>query len=328
MVVLLACAGCTGPARTASAVAGETGTDRRPETVSLLDRPLYSKAPGEQPQLEAQLDAARAEAARRPDDPEALIWVGRRLGYLWRFNEAIREYSHALGLTAGGEGGRTLPHHAPLYRHRGHRYISLRRFDAAIADLERAEELTGDADDVIEPDGQPNARNIPLTTLKFNIWYHLALARYLSGDFDVADDAWVQTSNFTRGYDDNRVAIAYWRWLTLMRLGREAEAAAELRAVSDEMDIIENHAYHRLVLLFKGERTEEQTMAGVPESSADFAAIGYGVGMWRLARGDAEGARRLFERVVATDHWPAFGFIAAEVELKRMGPLGKSPLTQ
>lgn len=326
VAVLLVCVSCATPVREDDAAGRAAG--RSPEVVSLLGRPLYSPAPGEKPALEAQLDAARAEAAKRPDDPELQIWVARRLGYLWRFNEAIDEYSRALGRRGPAPGGRAHPDCAPLLRHRGHRYISIRRFDAAITDLERAAELTRDSPDAIEPDGQPNARNIPLTTLKFNIGYHLALARYLSGDFDAATEAWRQTSLFAQRYDHNRVATAYWRWLSLMRLNRRDEATAELRAISTDMDIIENHAYHRLLLLYKGERSEEQTMADVAETSADFAAIGYGVGMRRLLLGDAEGAKRWFERVVATEHWPAFGFIAAEVELKRMGPLGNPPTTQ
>jgi hypothetical protein len=34
--------------------------------------------------------------------------------------------------------------------------------------------------------------------------------------------------------------------------------------------------------------------------------------------GDTARARTLFERIVATDQWPAFGFVAAEVDLARM----------
>ena len=38
--------------------------------------------------------------------------------------------------------------------------------------------------DEVEPDGAPNARGIPRSTLQSNIWYHLGLAQYLAGDFD------------------------------------------------------------------------------------------------------------------------------------------------
>ena len=59
----------------------------------------------------------------------------------------------------------------------------MRELDKAVADLERADALVAGTPDQIEPDGQPNPRNIPLTTLQSNIRYHLALAYYLQGNF-------------------------------------------------------------------------------------------------------------------------------------------------
>jgi hypothetical protein len=45
------------------------------------------------------------------------------------------------------------------------------------------------------------------------------------------------------------------------------------------------------------------------------ATQGYGVGNWYLANGDREQAQAIFERVLQTRNWAAFGYIAAEVEL-------------
>ena len=78
----------------------------------------------------------------------------------------------------------TLP--SPAYRHRGHRYISQRKFDAAIADFNKAAELMQGAPIEMEPDGQPNKINKPLSTTQFNVWYHLGLAHYLKEEFDEA----------------------------------------------------------------------------------------------------------------------------------------------
>jgi hypothetical protein len=50
--------------------------------------------------------------------------------------------------------------------------------------------LIANTPDQIEPDGLPNARNIPTSTLQSNIWYHLGLAHYLRHDFDRALDAY------------------------------------------------------------------------------------------------------------------------------------------
>lgn len=274
---------------------------------SLLGRVLIAAPQGDRFKLEQALTDALARWNENPNDPDLLIWVGRRLGYLWRIQEAIDLYS---------EGIQHFPNYAPLYRHRGHRYITLRQFHAAIRDLRRAAELTRDTPDEIEPDGMPNARNVPLTTLKFNIWYHLALAQYLNGDFEAALTSWRETMHHVRGLDDNIVAVSDWMYLTLMRLGRKQEAAAVLEAISPTMEIIENTAYHRRLLMYKGELSPDELLTPTGDEVA-LATLGYGVGMHAELNGDSRQAGEIFERVVTGKSWPAFGFIAAEVELSR-----------
>ena len=81
------------------------------------------------------------------------------------------------------QGIESFPDEPKLYRHRGHRYISVREFDKAIADLEKAVELIQGTPNEIEPDGMPNALNIPVSSLHGNIYYHLGLAYYLIGEY-------------------------------------------------------------------------------------------------------------------------------------------------
>ena len=146
-----------------------------PECRSLLGDPLFAPDLPEQTRAkrEAQLADAEAGLARSPEDVDAMIWVGRRTAYLGRYNDAIAVFDRAIASN---------PEDPRLYRHRGHRYITLRRFDRAIADLERAVELIAGKPDRVEPDGLPNARNVPTSTLQSNIWYHLGLAYYRKGD--------------------------------------------------------------------------------------------------------------------------------------------------
>ncbi|MBL8878026.1 MAG: hypothetical protein JNG88_02810 [Phycisphaerales bacterium] len=278
-----------------------------PQPHSLLGRPLLPDPPGDRAKLEQALHDARAQLDERPDDPDRLIWVGRRLGYLWRIQEAIDVYS---------DGIRRFPDYAALYRHRGHRYITLRQFDAAIRDLKKAAELLGDRPDQVEPDGMPNAKNIPLTTLKFNVSYHLALAHYFNGDFQAAFEALNETMRHTRGYDDNLVAVSDWMYLTLMRLGRAKAAADLLEPISQDMNIIENTAYHRRLLMYKGLLSPEGLLSPTRDDVA-VATLGYGVAMHFEFKGESRRAREILERVVAGKSWPAFGFIAAEAELAR-----------
>jgi tetratricopeptide (TPR) repeat protein len=294
----------------ASNPAADYQPSQMPQATTYWGRPLHAAAPAAHPEAEAKLATAKAAFDERPADPDAIIWYGRRLAYLWDMRSAIAVYSKGL---------KRHPNAGELYRHRGHRRISLREFDQAIADFERAAALIRGRPDSVEPDGLPNERNIPLTTLGFNVWYHLALARYLTGDFDAALAAWQECAKFTRGFDDNVAAVTYWTYLTLRRLGRDADAARALEPIRADMDILENRAYHALLLLFKGERKADVLLESTPPEKSDFAAVGYGVGMWHLLHGERRLAISTFTRVVSADNWPAFGFIAAEMELKRLG---------
>ncbi len=100
-------------------------------------------------------------AGSRSEQLGKIEWVGQRLGYFWRIHDAIEVYS---------KGIEAHPTYVPLYRHRGHRYITLRRFDEAVTDLERAVTLIEGEPDEVEEDGQPNTQNIPLSSTAFNLW--------------------------------------------------------------------------------------------------------------------------------------------------------------
>jgi len=282
------------------------------EATSLFGEPLRRLAmePAQLEKLSADLETAQKEAQADPADPHKLIWVGRRLGYLWRYQDAIDVF------TAGIANHPDVPH---LYRHRGHRYISVRKFDLAVADFRKAVELVGDGDDEIEPDGAPNAAGIPTGTLQSNIWYHLGLAHYLKGDFQSALSAYEKCLAVS-GNDDMRVATLDWMYMTLRRLGHTDHATRLLDLVHADMKIIENHAYHRRLLLYKGELKPEDL---IPDESGDsydldLATYGYGVGNWYLVNGEPSRAKETFSKVTAGKHWSAFGFIASEAELFRM----------
>ncbi len=257
-----------------------------------------------------------------PDNPDHWIWVGRRQAYLGLYDEAIETFT---------QGRERFPKDARFLRHRGHRWITLRRFDRAIADLEAAAQLIEGTADQIEPDGQPNAAGIPTSTLHANIWYHLGLAYFLTGDFNKARDAydrcWQAASN-----DDMRVAVLDWQYMTLCRLGQRDEAEHLISTVTPAWKIIENHAYHRRLLMYRGllqpadllpdlSKTDD---SGRSQNSAaahevELATYGFGVGHWYLMQGDVARARGIFERLVRGSAKAAFGYIAAEVELERLG---------
>lgn len=277
------------------------------EPRSLLGRPLVGHPPGGTRNLEKQLVEARFLLEKDPDNPERLVWVGRRLGYLWRFQDAIDIYT---------DGIRRFPEYAAFYRHRGQCYISLRRFDDAIRDLQHAVKLMLSRGDEAEYDGLSTKLNLPTTTLKFNVWYHLGIAYYCKGELPAALRAFQDALRYTRNFDDNTVAARNWMFLTLMRMHRVGDANAQLRQVSEKMNISENTIYLKCLMLHKGLIKPDDLLATTIDD-VDQATIGYEVGMYYQFRKDAEKEKAMFERVVNGAAWPSFAFVAAEVELAR-----------
>ena len=282
-------------------------TAPRAEAMSLLGQPLFAPViPDEaRARMEEQLAEARANYERNPDDADAIIWLGRRLAYLGYYRDAIRVF---------GEGIRKHPDDARMYRHRGHRYITTRQMSRAVADLETAARLMADRPDQVEPDGQPNSYGIPTSTLKSNIWYHLALAHYLRHDFESALGAWRNAVDVADN-DDMLVASADWLYMTLRRLGQEEAAAAVLERITPDMRILENDAYHRRLLMYKGLIPPDSLMPVDTRDPVQIATYGYGIANWHLYNGDRYTAETLFRRILEGPNWAAFGYIAAEAEV-------------
>jgi tetratricopeptide (TPR) repeat protein len=154
--------------------------------------------------------------------------------------------------------------------------------------------------------------------LQFNIWYHLALAHYVKGDLEAALEAYRSCMDVSV-HPDSVVATAYWMYMTLRRLGRDAEASAVLARIGADMEIIESTAYLDLLLLYEGQRTYEEVVGPAgEEATLQSTTAGYGLGVWHLLSGRDEEALAMFRRVrTARNQWAAFGFIAAEGELAR-----------
>ena len=281
------------------------------EAISLLGDALYAPTLPEDV-LEnhtARYQEAEDALAAAPEDVEALIWMGRRTAYLGSYRDAIDVYTHAISLH---------PDDARLYRHRGHRYLTVREPDAAIADFERGAALTEGQPDEVEPDGLPNALGIPTSTLQFNIWYHLGLAHYVKGDLEAALDAY-HSCLAVSVHPDSVVATSYWLYMTLRRLGRDEEAAEVLAGIDADMEIIESIAYLNLLLLHKGERTLEELVGpDGGEVTLQSTTTAYGVGVWHMLNGREAEAYELFERMLeGRTQWAAFGYLAAESEIAR-----------
>ena len=270
------------------------------QCITLLGDTLFTPAVKRVPALQNYLEA-KNEYKSNMDDALSLIWYGRRAAYLGQYKEAIRLF---------GVGIDKHPEDARFYRHRGHRYISVRGFDSAIKDLRKAADLIKDKPDIIEPDGLPNSRNIPLSTLHGNIWYHLGLVYYLQNDLEKALIAFSHRSILHK-YDDNVVSGSQWIYMILRRMGRIEQAKELLAPIKAEMDIIENMSYHQICLFYKGELTVE-------ELKIDDVAL-YSLGNWYLyEKNDVEKAKAYWSKLLEDGNPYSFAYIACEADWARL----------
>jgi tetratricopeptide (TPR) repeat protein len=273
------------------------------EAISLLGDTLRSTVPSEK--LMARFNEKKAAFVKDSNSLDNTIWYGRFTAYKGDYKESIKIYS---------EGLKRFQDESRLLRHRGHRYISIREFDKAIKDLSRAAELIQGKENQTEPDGMPNARNTPVSTMHGNIYYHLGLAYYLNQDFNKALEAYKKCLG-TSSNPDNVVSATHWIYMINRRIGRLETADQYLEPITEDMDIIENDAYHKACLMYKGLLQPDSLYQPGAEDSASGSALKYAIGNWYFYNGDRKKAKEIFEAIVAGDDWASFGYIAAESDL-------------
>ncbi|HKC37798.1 MAG TPA: hypothetical protein VKB95_17095, partial [Chitinophagaceae bacterium] len=258
--------------------------------------------------FEANLRVAEKKYKADSLNDDHIIWYGRRLAYLGNYKEAINIYTKGIALH---------PNNARFYRHRAHRYITLRCYDNAIADLKKAVDLIKDQIDEIEEDGIPNEKNFPTSTLHTNIYYHLGLAYYLKSDNRQALLAWEKCLDIADN-DDMKVATLNWLNIALRKMGRQKDAEQHLKEVANDMEIIENHDYYDILVMYK--TGDDSKLAGKTQNQQTLnnATLGFALGTYYQLKGDKGKAKELFEKVVAGNQWSSFGYIAAETELAKM----------
>lgn len=232
---------------------------------------------------------ARAAVEASPRDVARLIELGVAQSGARQFREAIATFSRGLEIA---------PDNALLLRWRGHRYLSVREFDRALADLTRG----GAIDATI-----------------YGIWYHLGVIQFLRGEFAEAATSFAKAQPIAP--DAGELAGSTdWLWMSLSRAGRGAEATAMLDRRPDSKPV--TNAYTRRLQLYRGEIGPDAVVTPADTDDVQVATLAYGLGNWYLVRGDTAQARRWFERSVQSGGWPGFGFIVSEVELRRLGAVG------
>ena len=278
------------------------------ETITILGDTLHSPEIKDGKSFD-QFKSAKTRYFDNQNNAEALIWYGRRTAYLGYFQEAIKLFT--LGI-------KNHPDDARFYRHRGHRYISTRQYNKAISDFKKAVLLTDGKVDQLEPDGLPNTKNIPLSTLHGNIWYHLGLAYYLKNDMENALKAFNNRS-VTHKYDDNIVSGGHWLYMINRRLGKIDKSSAVINEVHKDMDIIENMSYHQSCLFYKGELQES-------EMEMDEVAL-YTLANWYVyEKNDTIKAKEYYQNLLEKGNPYSFAYIAGESDWNRLANSNKNAL--
>jgi hypothetical protein len=150
------------------------------------------------------------------------------------------------------------------------------------------------------------------------IYYHLALAHYLKGNYAEATKAYEGCVRTAPATDEGPVACRAWQYLALRRAGRTDDAAKVLETVNPGLKLTEGAAYLDRLLLFKGAMTEQEAAKRMEEGPLQVSTVGYGIGTWHLLNNRPAEAKSYFAKATSTDAWNSFGAVASDVELKRM----------
>ncbi len=275
--------------------------------LSLIGTPLREPdfSPETRARLEEDLAIAQAQMGVAPEREDSFIWLGRRLGYLARFPEAIEVFTRGLGVH---------PNSYKLLRYRGRHRARNREFDLAIGDYRRAAELIENQNDTFEPDGILNSIERPITTYKSNIHYYLGQTSMAVGDYETTVGEMARALREPLGPSADRlVSTAFWRYLAYRKLGQDETAQAVVADVPEGLELIENFTYYESVLFFKGVRTREELL---PEADS---LIKYAIAMEHHFRGEPEIAAEMWRDLVVTN---AQGYWPAEAELVLAGEAG------
>lgn len=241
------------------------------------------------------------------NDLNSFIWYGRRLASMYRFRDAITIFSAGIIIH---------PEAPELYRHRGQLYIITRNLNAAIHDLSKAASLSMTRTIEIEPDAIPNKLDLPLTNLRFNIYYYLGLAWYLKGDDKKAIDAFSSCGPFAVN-PDLSVIETYWLYLSFQRMGDKDSAVSLLSTVDPNDEIIENDAYLRTLLMHNAS-LDVVDLNGIIADSITNPIELYGIANWYTWRNRTAEASIFRYKILSSTDWTNIGYIAAEADSSRL----------
>jgi tetratricopeptide (TPR) repeat protein len=298
-VAALMLLGCSKPASTDQSTAGNSEA----EAISFAGKPLIAHQADSTALAKSDsiIAAIKSKAEMSEDD---YVDVGRQLVSTYRYKLAVANFTDGLV---------KYPNSFKLLRNRGHRYITLRQLDNAIADLTKAEELIRPQSEVWEYD----ATGKPSASVQHQIWYHIGIYHYLKKDYAKSALAFEQALAWTHE-PANIVGATNWLYDDYKRLGQDDKAVALLTPITPDYNMDHEHAYFKRLMLYKGIITPEELInvnkASDSLSVQDITRM-YGLANWYAYKGDKDKATGLYHKILESSEWAGFAYAASEIEV-------------
>jgi tetratricopeptide (TPR) repeat protein len=266
-----------------------------PQSVSLAGNALFALK-----DKDGLVAKAEKAFAAKPEDANLLLAAGRQSDALLRYQDSTFIY---------GRGIEKFPKDWRFLRYRGHRFISLRKFPEAIADLESARKMSSDS---------------------FDVAYYLGLAYYFNGQHDKAVEEFTRCQGQMKGggqlsgarlcadmKEDASllVPMQYWHYLALRRAGKMEAAKDYLKPISPMIDLKANKPYHDALLFFKGVKEINEMLAGASEGNRDYLTRSSGAASFLFTAGERGQACSIWQRITMDSNWDHLGVILAESEV-------------
>lgn len=280
------------------------GQYRIPQTQSLEGKPLVSPPVDEKiiQRADSIIQVLQSKATLSEDD---FIEIGRLLVAKAKYKEAVANYS---------EGLVRFPDSFKLLRHRGHRYLTLRKLDLSGKDLLRARDLIKSQPDVWETDGAGKQTD----TYQHQIEYHLGVYYFLKKEYKEAVKAFEKSLKDAHEPNE-KVGTTDWLYNAYMRNGQKEEAAKLLSTITPDTMGDHEQAYFRRVMLYKGiAKPGELVDEAKPAEQWNIQEVtrAYGVANWYSFQGNTKKAKEMYQKILqSANSWPAFAYLASEVEL-------------
>jgi tetratricopeptide (TPR) repeat protein len=286
-------------------IIGRGQNNETPQAYSLSGKPLFSPAPDAKVlwKSDSVIQTIRSKSNLSEDD---FIEIGKQLVATARYKEAVENYTTGLN---------KFPESFKLLRHRGHRYLTLRKLDLALNDLLKARDLIKSQPDTWEFDTEGKKTD----TYQHQIEYHLGVDLFLHGAYKKAVKAFEKSLKEAH-VGNEIVGTTDWLYHSYQRNGQEKEAQELLITITPDFNADHEQAYFRRIMFYKGiikpNELVDETAPPEKLTIQDVTKL-YGLANWYAFQGNKEKAKELYAKIIQSNSWPAFAYLASEIELAK-----------